>query len=85
MRILAVAALLVLSGCQSTPELPQPPQVVEVVVEKIVPVPAPLTEPCNRPQKQGNTVAEAVRLANEREAALAECSARMARIRGLMP
>lgn len=85
MRILAVAAVLALAGCQTTPDLPQPPKVVEVVVEKIIPVPSQLTEPCNRPQNQGNTVAEAVRLANEREAALAECSARMARIRSLKP
>lgn len=85
MRILAVIALLVLSGCQTMPELPQPPKVVEVTVEKIVPVPAALTEPCRQPEKKGNTVAEAVRLANERKAALDECSARMARIRGLTP
>ena len=85
MRILAVTALLVLAGCQTTPELPQPPKVVEVAVEKIVPVPAALTEPCRQPEKKGNTVAEAVRLANERKAALDECSQRMARIRGLTP
>ena len=85
MRILAVIALLVLSGCQTMPELPQPPKVVEVTVEKIVPVPAALTEPCRQPEKKGNTVAEAVRLANERKAALDECSQRMARIRGLTP
>lgn len=85
MRILAVIALVVLAGCQTTPDLPQPPKVVEVAVEKIVPVPAALTEPCRQPEKKGNTVAEAVRLANERKAALDECSARMARIRGLTP
>lgn len=85
MRILAVAAVLVLAGCQTTPDLPQPPKVVEVVVEKIVPVPAALTEPCQQPAKTANTVQEAVRLANERKAALDECSARLARIRGLSP
>lgn len=77
--------MLALAGCQTTPDLPQPPKVVEVVVEKIVPVPAALTEPCKRPAKQDTTVAEAVRLANERDAALAECSARMTRIRSLTP
>ena len=84
MRIPAVTALLVLAGCQTTPDLPQPPKVVEVTVEKIVPVPAALTEPCRQPEKKGNTVAEAVRLANERKAALDECSRRMERIRGLV-
>lgn len=83
MRRLAVIAMLALAGCQTLKPI-QPPKVVEVTVEKIVPVPSALTEPCKRPAKQGNTVAEAVRLANEREAALAECSARMARIRGLV-
>ena len=48
-------------------------------------MPAALTEPCRQPEKKGNTVAEAVRLANERKAALDECSQRMARIRGLTP
>ena len=81
----AALTLLVLAGCQTTPDLPQPPKVVEVVVEKMVPVPAALTEPCRQPEKKGNTVAEAVRLANERKAALDECSQRMARIRGLTP
>ena len=84
MRILAVTAAMALAGCQTTPDLPQPPKVVEVVVEKIVPVPAALTEPCQQPAKAANTVQEAVRLANERKAALDECSARMARIRGLV-
>lgn len=79
----AALTLLVLAGCQTTPGLPQPPKVVEVVVEKTVPVPASLTEPCQQPAKAANTVQEAVRLANERKAALDECSARMARIRGL--
>lgn len=79
----AALILLVLAGCQTTPDLPSPPAVVEVVVEKIVPVPTALTEPCQQPAKEANTVQEAVRLANERKAALDECSQRMARIRGL--
>lgn len=83
MRALGLILLLALAGCSTQPI--RPPKVVEVVVEKLVPVPAPLAEPCRRPQKQNNTVAEAVRLANERDAALAECSARMAKIRSLNP
>ena len=52
----AALTLLVLAGCQTTPDLPQPPKVVEVVVEKIVPVPPALTEPCQQPAKAANTV-----------------------------
>ena len=83
MHRLAVIVLLALAGCQTAPI--KPPKVVEVAVEKIVPVPAALTEPCQQPEKKDQTVAEAVRLANERKAALDECSARMARIRSLTP
>jgi len=82
MRSLGVIALLALVGCQTAKPI-QPPKVVEVVVEKIVPVPEPLTAPCQQPAKQSNTVEEAVRLANARKAALDECSARMEKIRGL--
>lgn len=82
MRSLGVIALLALAACRTVEPI-QPPKVVEVVVEKIVPVPAPLTEPCQQPVKQSNTVEEAVRLANVRKAALDECSARMEKIRGL--
>lgn len=83
MHRLALIAALALSGCQSAPKPIQPPKVVEVPVTKIVPVPAELTGPCRQPAKQDNSVAEAVRLANERKAALDECSGRMARIRSL--
>lgn len=81
MRSLALIAALALSACASRPI--QPPKVVEVVVQKIVPVPETLTEPCQQPTKQSNTIEEAVRLANARKAALDECSARMEKIRGL--
>jgi hypothetical protein len=83
MRTVVLILPLALAACSTQPI--QPPKVVEVVVEKLVPVPAPLTEPCRRPQKQNNTVAEAVRLANERDAALVECSSRMTKIRSLSP
>ena len=63
----------------------KPPKVVEVIVTKIVPVPAELTEPCKQHAPTEKTVAEAVRMANLRKAALDECSSRMARIRGLTP
>lgn len=82
MRTVAVIALLALAGCQTAKPI-QPPKVVEVVVQKIVPVPDALTEPCQQPSKRSNTIEEAVRLANVRKAALDECSARMEKIRGL--
>lgn len=82
MHRIAIAALLALAGCQTVKPI-QPPRVVEVVVQKIVPVPAALTEPCQQPTKRSNTIEEAVRLANVRKAALDECSARMEKIRGL--
>ena len=44
-----------------------------------------LEKRAQQPAKAANTVQEAVRLANERKAALDECSQRMARIRGLTP
>lgn len=81
-RIGLILALVALTACQSQPI--KPPKVVEVVVEKIVPVPAALTEPCQQHEPKAKTVAEAVRLANQRKASLDECSARMARIRGLV-
>lgn len=83
MRAAALIVLAVLAGCKTAPI--QPPKIVEVVVQKIVPVPGQLTEPCQQPVKQGSTVQEAVRLANARKAALDECSGRMSKIRSLSP
>jgi len=83
MRAVVLILLAALAGCKSAPILP--PKVVEVVVEKLVPVPKSLTEPCQQPAKQDSTVKEAVRLANARKAALDECSGRMQKIRSLTP
>lgn len=83
MRAVALILLAALVGCQSAPIAP--PKIVEVVVEKIVAVPPQLTEPCQQPTKEGQTVQEAVRLANARKAALDECSGRMQKIRSLIP
>lgn len=82
-RLGLILAMLAVTACQSQPI--KPPKVVEVVVEKVVPVPKQLTEPCQQPAKQGQTVQEAVRLANARKAALDECSGRMQKIRSLAP
>ena len=73
--------LLALAGCQSCPVAP--PKVVHVTVEKIVKVPAELSVDCDPVPKRENSLGEAVRLANSRGASLAECNARMARIRSL--
>lgn len=80
-RLALIALLLALAGCQSCPTVA--PEVVHVVVERIVPVPAELTAPCDPVAKRDNTFGEAVRLANARAASLEECSGRMARIRAL--
>lgn len=81
MRRISLIALALLAGCATKPI--QPPKVVEVVVEKIVPVPAKLTEPCQSIEAKDRSVGEAVRLANARKLALEECSGRMSKIRGL--
>lgn len=84
MRRAAVILTLALAGC-ATGRVPDPPETVEVIVERIVPVPARLTEACDTVPKRSNTVGEAVRLANARLASLNECNKRMAEIRGLKP
>jgi hypothetical protein len=80
-----IGVALALAGCQSIPKPIQPPKVVEVVVEKLVPVPEELTRDCGTATKQDNSVAEAVRLANTRDELLKECTSRMRRIRNLAP
>lgn len=77
----AALILLLLAGCQS--KGPVVPKTVRVPVEKIVPVPAALTEPCDEVPKRAETVEEAVRLANARLASLKACNARLGEIRGL--
>ena len=87
MRRLALiaAAILPLTGCLWNTKPVQPPKIVEVVVEKLVPVPDELTKDCGNTAKQNNSVAEAVRLANTRDELLKECTSRMRRIRSLKP
>ena len=80
-----IGVALALAGCHSIPQPIQPPKVVEVVVEKLVPVPEELTKDCGNTAKQNNSVAEAVRLANTRDELLKECTSRMRRIRSLKP
>lgn len=71
---------LTLAGCGT---IPAPPQVVEVIVEKPVGVPAGLTMPCDEVAKQSDTYGEAIRLANTRLESLKACNKRLAEIRAL--
>lgn len=83
MRSLPLILLALLAGCASNPPLPKLPEIVRVPVVKIVPVPPELSAPCQAVAKRDNSVGEAVRLANARQAALEECDARMSDIRKL--
>lgn len=76
-----ILLVLLLGGCQSTG--PKSPDVVYVTVEKIVPVPAALTEPCLIGEPVDQTYQSAKDLALERREYLVECDGRMTRIRNL--
>jgi hypothetical protein len=77
----AAIVLLVLAGCQS--KGPVVPKVVRVPVDRIVPVPPALTEPCDEVPVKAQTVEEAVRVANARLASLRHCNGKLAEIRRL--
>lgn len=77
-----IAVAMLLTGCKTT-EPQRPPQVIEVVVTKYVPVPAELAADCANEPPREQTYAEAKRLAIKRGEYLAECTARMRRIRAL--
>ena len=78
-----IALVLLLSGCKTTEPQKQPPQVIEVVVTKYVPVPADLAADCMNEAPRSQTYQEAKRLAIKRGEYLAECTERMRRIQGL--
>ena len=78
-----VALILLLSGCKTAEPQKQPPQVIEVVVTKYVPVPADLAADCMNEAPRSQTYQEAKRLAIKRGEYLAECTERMQRIRAL--
>ena len=48
------------------------------------PVPSALLEPCPVPELTGSTWADVARLAHRRGEALAECSARLQAVRGIL-
>lgn len=81
MRALAVVACLALAACGTTPI--KPPKVVEVVVTKIVPVPAELTERIPVYDAKAQTVGEAVKSSNVNKAGLLQCNVRLGLIEGL--
>ena len=82
--LIAIAAVLCCGNttCGRRPD-PPIPEVVYVQVKEIVDVPAELTVDCTEVAKRDNSLSEAVRLANSRQAALQECTSRMRQIRGL--
>lgn len=79
----AVAAVMLLAGCQSTPERIVVPEVVHVTVPKYITPPAELTRPCPVAELQGRTVADVVEAANARKVALEQCNEQLRRIRNL--
>lgn len=85
MRALAVIPFLLLTcafgSCQ--PRGIKPPKVVEVVVTKIVPVPAELTERIPVYDAKAQTVGEAVKSSNANKLGLLQCNARLVQIEGL--
>jgi len=83
MRTAALILLAALAGCKSAPI--QPPKIVEVVVEKIVGVPAELTKRTPVYEVKANTVAEAVKAANLRKEGQMQCNLQLEQIEGLTP
>ncbi len=81
-RALAIATVLLFTGCRTT-AMPPPVETVPVIVEKIVGVPPELTEPCHIERRQQNSYGELKRLRGVDIASLRECSSRMEKIRKL--
>lgn len=78
MRQTLLTLCLLLTACAT-----RMPKTATIVVEKLVPVPAKLTVPCDEVPKKSESYGEAIRLANSRLASLHECNARMTEIRNL--
>lgn len=83
MRACALALVVALAGCQSTPERIVVPEVVHVTVPKYITPPAELTRPCPVAELQGRTVADVVEAANARKVALEQCNEQLRQIRRL--
>ena len=80
MRLALALAILLIAGCGT---LPPPVETVPVTVEKIVPVPEDLTNPCDSVPKHGDSYGEMKRVVNARAESLKECNGRMDKIRAL--
>ena len=72
LALAVVSALPCLSSCATRWEYVRPP------------VPSALLEPCQSPELTGDTWADVARLALRQGQALAECSARIQAIRGIV-
>lgn len=70
---------LLAAGCAQQPI--KAPEIVRVTVPVPVPVSPELTKPCPIAKPANNTVAEAVRVARARRAALESCNAQLDAIR----
>ena len=82
-RLALIVALALVAGCNTVPKLPTTPKIVEVVVKEYVAVPADLAADCDPVPKKDNSYGEAIRLANARAESIAECNARLKKIREL--
>lgn len=83
MRLLLIAALLVLAGCKTCPDRPQLPEVVKVPVYRTVPVPAGLTAPCPVARAESRTVEAVVSAYNANVEHLEACNRKLGEIRAL--
>lgn len=85
MRLALAVSALLLAGCGPKPELviPDAPEIVRVVVDRYVALPAELTVDCTDEKPRESTYGEAKRLALVRREYLEECTSRMRKIRAL--
>lgn len=83
MRLLPIAAALLLAGCQTCPDRPQVPEVVKVPVRVTVPVPPALTDPCPVARAASRTVESVVQAYNANVESLETCNRRLQEIRAL--
>ncbi len=88
MRRHSVALILALplcgfGSCSKKPEKPQIPEVVNVTVEKLVPVDERLTKPCTARRAATRTVEAVVAAYNFNITTLEDCDTRMSEIRAL--
>lgn len=87
MRCVSVLLTAVIAGCAAQPQKPVPlpsaPKIVRVPVTRYVRIPDALTEPCTAEAPRDKTIAELLRIARARAAALEACSADKAQIRAI--